>query len=261
MKLTFLGTGTSFGVPQIGCACAVCRSTDLRDKRTRSGALVESRSGTRVLIDTPPELRLQLIAANVSSIDAVVYTHAHADHLHGIDDIRTFSVGRGSPLPMYASEQTLREIAERVPYILNERMKPLPGTLKPEARGIPVAAGDTIMIGDLSLTAIDIPHGRTPVFAWRVGSLGYITDAKVIPEQAFDALKGVKVLVINALFRTPHPTHLSLPESLAAAARIGAEKTYLTHLTHDNFHADLDAELPDHISPAYDGLVVEVPDS
>lgn len=261
MKLTFLGTGTSFGVPQIGCTCAVCRSTDFRDKRTRSGALIESQSGARVLIDTPPELRLQLIAANVGSVDAVVYTHAHADHIHGIDDVRAFTIGRSTPLPMYGCEQTLSDIALRVPYILNEHMKPLPGTFKPEARAFPVASGDTITVGDISLTAIDIPHGRTPVFAWRAGNLGYVTDAKVIPEAAFEALSGVKVLVINALFRTPHPTHLSLPESLAAAERIGADKTYLTHLTHDNFHAALDEELPDHVSPAYDGLVVDIPES
>jgi phosphoribosyl 1,2-cyclic phosphate phosphodiesterase len=260
MKLTFLGTGTSFGVPQIGCGCEVCRSTDLRDKRTRSGAIVESRTGTRVLIDTPPELRLQMVAANVGSVDAVVYTHAHADHIHGIDDVRAFTIGRASPLPMYGSPQTLDDIAQRVPYILNENMKPLPGTFKPEARGFPIESGETVQVGDLSLTAIDIPHGRTPVFAYRIGRLGYVTDAKTIPEEAFQALSGVDTLVINALFRTPHPTHLSLPESLAAAQRIGARRTYLTHLTHDNFHAKLDAELPENISPAYDGLVVNIPD-
>ncbi|MEO7997651.1 MAG: MBL fold metallo-hydrolase [Gemmatimonadaceae bacterium] len=260
MKLTFLGTGTSFGVPQIGCGCAVCHSTDARDKRTRSGAIIESRTGTRVLIDTPPELRLQMVAANVGSVDAVVFTHAHADHIHGIDDVRAFTIGRATPLPMFGSAQTLDDIAQRVPYILNENMKPLPGTFKPEARGFPIAAGETIYVNDLTLTAIDIPHGRTPVFAYRAGPLGYVTDAKTIPEEAFAALEGVDTLVINALFRKPNPTHLSLPESLAAAERIGARRTYLTHLTHDNFHAQLDAELPDHISPAYDGLVVEIPE-
>lgn len=260
MKLTFLGTGTSFGVPQIGCSCEVCRSTDLRDKRTRSGALVESSTGSRVLIDTPPELRLQMIAANVGSVDAVVYTHAHADHIHGIDDVRAFTIGRKTPLPMYGSAGTIHEIETRVPYIMNENMKPLPGTYKPEARGHAVKAGDVITVGDLTLIPIDIPHGRTPVFAWRIGKLGYVTDAKSIPEAAFEALSGVKVLVINALFRTPHPTHLSLPEALAASERIAPGRTYLTHLTHDNFHAVLDAELPEHISPAYDGLEVHVPD-
>ena len=256
MKLTFLGTGTSFGVPQIGCGCAVCRSTDPRDKRTRTGAIIESESGTRVLIDTPPELRQQMVAANVGSVDAVVFTHAHADHIHGIDDVRAFTMGRASPLPMYGSADTLNDIARRVPYILNEHMKPLPGTFKPEARGFPVAAGDVVQVGDISLTPIDIPHGRTPVFAWRTGSLGYVTDAKTIPDSAYEALQGVKVLVINALFRVPHPTHLSLPEALAVASRIGAERTYLTHLTHDNFHAQLEAELPIGIAPAFDGLTV-----
>ncbi|MEP6765317.1 MAG: MBL fold metallo-hydrolase [Gemmatimonadaceae bacterium] len=258
MKLTFLGTGTSFGVPQIGCGCAVCRSTDTRDKRTRSGALLESDSGTRILIDTPPELRLQLVAANVGSVDAVVFTHSHADHIHGIDDVRAFTIGRASPLPMYGSEATLADIANRVPYILNENMKPLPGTYKPEARGFPVEPGVEFKVGDITLLPISIPHGRTPVLAYRVGNLGYVTDAKIIPEPAFEALQGVQVLVINALFRTPHPTHLSLPEALAAAHRVGAERTYLTHLTHDNFHAQLVAELPPEIQPAYDGLVVHI---
>ena len=260
MKLTFLGSGTSFGVPQIGCRCAVCHSTDARDKRTRSGAIVESRSGTRVLIDTPPELRLQLVAAGVGSIDAVVFTHAHADHIHGIDDVRAFTMGRTTPLSMYGSVQTLADIAQRVPYILNANMKPQPGTYKPEARAFPVQAGQDISVGDLTLVPIDIPHGSTAVFAYRAGPLGYVTDAKTIPEEAFAALQGVDTLVINALFRTPHPTHLSLPESLAVAERIGARRTYLTHLTHDNFHAQLDAELPDHISPAYDGLVIDIPE-
>lgn len=256
MKLTFLGTGTSFGVPQIGCGCSVCRSSDVRDKRTRSGALIESESGTRVLIDTPPELRLQLVAAGVGSVDAVVFTHAHADHIHGIDDVRAFTIGRKIPLPMYGSAETLADIANRVPYILNENLKPLPGTYKPEARAFPVGPAAEIVVGDISLIPIAIPHGRTPVFAYRIGALGYVTDAKTVPESAYEALEGVTVLVVNALFRTPHPTHLSLPEALAVAERVGAARTYLTHLTHDNFHAQLTAELPAGIAPAYDGLSI-----
>jgi phosphoribosyl 1,2-cyclic phosphate phosphodiesterase len=258
MKLTFLGTGTSFGVPQIGCGCEVCRSPDPRDKRTRSGALVESATGTRVLIDTPPELRLQLLAAGITHVDAVVFTHAHADHIHGIDDVRAFTVARRTPLTMYGSAQSLRDIAQRVPYILDETMKPLPGTYKPEARGVAVAPGEAVTVGDLTLIPFEIPHGHTPVFGWRIGPLGYVTDAKFVPESAFAALAGVDVLVINALFRTPHPTHLSLPEALAVAERVGAKRTYLTHLTHDNFHVTLSRELPPGIAPAYDGLVVDI---
>lgn len=259
MKLTFLGTGTSFGVPQIGCGCAVCQSTDPRDKRTRSGAVVES-ANTRVLIDTPPELRLQLLAADVRTIDAVVFTHAHADHIHGIDDVRAFTMASKTAMPMYGSAQTLTDIAQRVPYILDEHMKPLPGTFKPEGRGIPVTAGDAFAIGDLTFVPLDIPHGRVPVLGYRIGPLGYVTDAKTVPDAALETLRGVRVLVINALFRSPHPTHLSLPEALAVAARIGAERTYLTHLTHDNFHASLEAELPPDVRPAYDGLSIHIAD-
>src|SRR5215213_7726571 len=134
MKLTFLGTGTSFGVPQIGCSCAVCRSPDPRDKRTRVGALVETSGGTRILIDTPPELRLQLIAAGIDRVDAVLFTHDHADHTHGIDDLRAITLRRSAPLPVYGPEDTVTNITQRFRYIFDEGMRPLPGTSKPEGR-------------------------------------------------------------------------------------------------------------------------------
>jgi phosphoribosyl 1,2-cyclic phosphate phosphodiesterase len=256
--LTFLGTGTSFGVPQIGCGCAVCRSTDPRDKRNRVGALVETAGGTRILIDTPPELRLQLIAAGVGHVDAVLFTHDHADHTHGLDDIRALSVRNASPLPMYGSRATLDSLARKFPYIFDDNMRPMPGTTKPEGQPRVLAEGESIMIGDAPVTPVSVPHGHASVFAYRIGPLAYVTDAKRIPPAALDALRGAKVLVINALFRTAHPTHLSLPEALHTAAEIGAERTYLTHLTHDNFHAELEAEMPDGVLPAYDGLVVEI---
>lgn len=257
MKLTFLGTGTSFGVPQLGCGCAVCRSPDPRDKRTRVGALVETNGGTRILIDTPPELRLQLIAAGVDRIDAVLFTHDHADHTHGIDDLRAITVRRAAPLALYGSAETLASLARKFAYIFDDR-RPVPGTSKPEGRAQIVEPDERFLVGDVEVTAIPIPHGPVTVYGYRIGPLAYITDAKAVPPAALARLQGARVLVINALFRTEHPTHLSIPESLRVAASIGAERTYLIHLTHDNFHSDLEAELPRGVQPAFDGLTVRI---
>jgi phosphoribosyl 1,2-cyclic phosphate phosphodiesterase len=258
VKLTFLGTGTSFGVPKIGCRCAVCTSPDPRDKRTRVGAVVESRHGTRLLIDTPPELRLQLIAAGIDRVDAVAYTHGHADHTHGIDDLRAITVNREAPLPVYGPAETLEELRGKFRYIFDDAMRPLPGTSKPEGRAHPVTSGVPFSVGDMEVLPVGVPHGGVTVFAYRVGSLAYVTDAKSVPPDAVQQLRGASVLVINALFRTEHPTHLSIPEAVKVAKEIGAERTYLTHLTHDNFHADLESELPRGIAPAFDGLTVRI---
>ena len=256
MRLRFLGTGTSFGVPQIGCPCAVCQSTDPRDKRTRCGALIETEDGTRLLIDTPPELRLQLVAANVADIDAVLFTHEHADHIHGIDDLRAITMRRKSPLALYGDASTLELLRQRFPYIVDERLQPLPGTTRPEGRLVAVEPGIPFEVGTVRVTPIAVPHGRTPVLAYRIGDIGYVTDAKSLPTLARAALTGVQVLVLNALLRGSHPSHLSIAEAVRVAQDIGAAHTYLTHLTHENYHAALAAELPLGISPAYDGLVV-----
>lgn len=258
MKLTFLGTGTSFGVPQIGCNCARCRSTDPRDRRTRVGAVVETERGTRLLIDTPPELRLQLVTNGIDRVDAVLFTHDHADHTHGVDDIRAITVRRDAPLPMYGPPGTLETLAKRFPYIFDETIRPAAGTSKPEGQPRPLEANHTVTIGDVDVTAVPVPHGKLTVYAYRIGPLAYVTDAKSIPPEAIERLRGAEVLVINALFRTEHPTHLSIPEAVRAAREIGAERTYLTHLTHDNFHADLEAELPRGITPAFDGLTIRI---
>jgi phosphoribosyl 1,2-cyclic phosphate phosphodiesterase len=258
VRLTFLGTGTSFGVPQLGCGCAVCRSRDPRDQRTRVGAAVETDGGAVILIDTPPELRLQLVRAHIDRVDAVLYTHGHADHTHGIDDLRAITARRDLHLPMYGAQETLDELSRKFVYIFDDRIQPLPGTTKPQGRAIPIAAGETRRVADVNVTAVPVPHGAVTVFAYRIGPLAYVTDAKAVPGDAIAMLRGARVLVINALFRRPHPSHLSLPEAIRVAGEVGAERTYLTHLTHDNFHADLEAELPAGIAPAFDGLTITV---
>ncbi|HET9011514.1 MAG TPA: MBL fold metallo-hydrolase [Gemmatimonadaceae bacterium] len=258
MRLTFLGTGTSFGVPQLGCGCAVCRSPDPRDERSRVGAAVETDAGAVLLIDTPPELRLQLVRAQLARVDAVLYTHGHADHTHGIDDLRAITARRDVHLPMYGAADTLDELARKFAYIFDDNIRPLPGTSKPQGRAIPMAGGETVRIADVDVTAVPVPHGAVTVFAYRIGPLAYVTDAKSVPADALALLRGARVLVVNALFRQPHPSHLSLGEALRVAGEVGAERTYLTHLTHDNFHADLEAELPAGVAPAFDGLTITV---
>ena len=236
----------------------MCRSTDSRDKRTRVGALVETDGGTNILIDTPPELRLQLIAAGVNRVDAILFTHDHADHVHGIDDIRALSDRKDVAIDMYGPPETMERLARRFAYIFDDSIKALPGTSKPEGRAHPVLPGQTIRIGDVDVVPVAVPHGPVSVYGYRIGRLGYITDAKELPDEAVRAFRGVSVLVLNALFRTPHPTHLSVSEAVAAAKKVGARQTWLTHLTHRTGHAELEAELPPGIAPAFDGLSVQI---
>jgi phosphoribosyl 1,2-cyclic phosphate phosphodiesterase len=159
---------------------------------------------------------------------------------------------------MYGAAETLDELARKFAYIFDDSIQPLPGTTKPQGRAIPMAPGATMRIADVDVTAVPVPHGAVTVFAYRIGPLAYVTDAKAVPDDALALLRGARVLVVNALFRRPHPSHLSLPEALRVAAEVGAERTYLTHLTHDNFHADLEAELPSGVAPAFDGLTITV---
>jgi phosphoribosyl 1,2-cyclic phosphate phosphodiesterase len=188
----------------------------------------------------------------------VLFTHEHADHTHGLDDIRAITNRRAAPLTMYGSREALDRLSQRFPYIFDDNMRVLPGTTKPEGRAEALASGVTVKIGDAMVTPVAVPHGRVTVFAYRIDDLAYVTDAKSIPSEAMAVLRGARVLVINALFRTEHPSHLSLSEAINAAREIGAARTYLTHLTHDNFHADLEAELPRDIQPAFDGLTVRI---
>jgi phosphoribosyl 1,2-cyclic phosphate phosphodiesterase len=256
VRLVFLGTGTSYGVPQIGCHCRTCTSTDPRDRRTRSAALLAA-GGRHLLIDTPPELRLQLVGAGVASVDGVLFTHAHADHLHGIDDLRAICVRQHGPLAVYGSAETLAEIGRRFGYIFDQAPA-YPGTSKPELVAHTLDAGCETAIAGMPVLPLALPHGDRTVFGYRIGPIAYLTDAKTIPDPVRRQLTGLDVLVLNALLPRPHPLHLSIPEAVDAAARIGARRTFLTHLTHDAPHTELAARLPAGVAPAYDGLVIDV---
>jgi phosphoribosyl 1,2-cyclic phosphate phosphodiesterase len=257
MKLTFLGTGTSFGIPQVGCSCPVCTSPDPRDRRTRSGAVVES-SGATILIDTPPELRLQLVAARISTVDAVLYTHEHADHTNGIDDLRVFSSRQRRALPVYGPPETLDRLQLTFRYIFDMELQAYEGTSKPQLELHRIEPGREVTIAGLEVLPLAFPHGHLRVFGYRLGDLGYLTDVKAVGPAELERLRGVRVLVLNALWWRSHPTHMSIAEAIATAQEVGAEATYLTHLTHETGHAELAASLPGGIFPAYDGLVVDI---
>lgn len=260
MRLIFLGTGTSFGVPVIGCSCDVCTSADRRDRRTRHAVIIEDDEGERrILVDTPPELRLQLVDAGVRSIDAVWFTHCHADHVHGIDDLRAFGRRPENPLTARADPDCARVLRRKFDYIFDASLRPLPGTTKPELRLEVYHDREPIEIAGFEVVPLAVPHGSVDSYGFRIGDLGYITDAKALPPGVVDALRGVRVLVLNALWwGNPHPTHFTVEEAVAAANEIGAERTFLTHLSHRLRHADLLESLPEGVEPAYDGQVVEI---
>lgn len=255
MRLVILGSGTSFGVPVIGCDCAVCRSDDPKDRRTRVAALVETGDGQRLLIDTPPELRLQLLAAGADRVDAVLYTHDHADHVHGIDDLRAISVTHG-PLSLFGPAATLETLRRRFTYIFDDGVVPPPGTSKPRLVLTPLAPGGEVEIAGVTVLPLVADHGGTPVFGYRIGAMAYFTDVKRLDDDVLARIAGVDVLVLSALFERPHATHLSIPEAVEIARRVGARQTFLTHLTHRYGHAALAARLPEGVAPAHDGLAV-----
>lgn len=257
MRLTFLGTGTSFGVPQVGCDCAVCRSDDPRDRRTRSGALLEA-DGATLLLDTPPELRLQLLGQGVRDLSAVLFTHEHADHTAGIDDLRIFTVRNRGHLPVYGPPETLAQLDLTYRYIFDPAVTAYEGTSKPHLDPHPLAPGVATMVAGVPVLPLAFPHGHLRVYGYRFGRLAYLTDVKEIGTAERVSLRGLDVLVLNALWWRPHPTHLSIDEAVELARDLGAARTYLTHLTHETGHAELAARLPAGVMPAYDGLTVEV---
>lgn len=261
LTLRFLGTGTSYGVPVLGCDCQTCQSEDPRDHRSRHGALVTV-GDVRLVVDTPPELRLQLLAAQVRRVDGVWFTHMHADHVHGIDDLRAFTSLWKHPVSVLGPPGSARDFYARFPYIFDDSIRAVDGTSKPSLHVREVEPFVPVDVLGHTLVPLPVPHGPLTVMGFRLGGLGYVTDAKTLPDRVVEALEGVDVLVLNALwFGRPHPTHFNVEEAVAMAARVGASSTYLTHLTHRVLHADLEARLPPGVFAAHDGLEVAVPGS
>lgn len=251
MKITLLGTGTSTGVPQIGCPCPTCRSTDARDRRLRASALVETES-ERLLIDCGPDFRAQVLALPFRPLTAVLLTHEHYDHVGGLDDLRPFC--RLGSVSLVGEALCLQHVRERMPYCFAEH----------KYRGVPeftlreVQAGTPIYIGRTQVLPLRAMHGKLPITGFRIGAFAYITDASALPQETIEALHGIDTLVLNALRPAPHPTHFSLSEAIDAARVIGARRTYFTHFSHEaGLHADLLATLPTGIAPACDGMVIE----
>lgn len=257
MKLTFLGTGTSFGIPVVGCECRICTSADPRNRRTRHGLLVVRR-GRTLLVDTPPELRLQLVEAGVRHLDAVFLSHPHADHAHGMDDLRIFSLRSSRPVPLFVAEEYAETLRARFDYIWRPERR---------ARGTTVPDLDLRLFSDrqrldasgFPLRPVAFPHGTYRSYGFRLDDLAVVVDAKAIPEDAVELLQDVRVLVVNALWvGDPHPSHMNVEEALEAARTLRAERTYLTHLSHRVDHEELEAELPDGVHVAHDGMEIEV---
>jgi phosphoribosyl 1,2-cyclic phosphate phosphodiesterase len=252
-RVTMLGSGTSSGVPVIGCRCGVCTSADPRNRRLRTGLKVELTDAT-VLIDTPPDLREQALRFDVSRVDAVLFTHAHADHIFGLDDVRIFNFRQRAAIPCYGSTETLAKIRRTFSYIWEDGQE---GGGKPKLELVAVDDRSFLAAG-ASWLPVPVRHGELDVLGFRCGDFAYVTDCNFISEESYGRLAGVRVLILDALRYRPHPTHFSIAESIAVAARIGAERTIFTHLTHDVDHAAPAVTLPPGVELGYDGLVVEL---
>jgi phosphoribosyl 1,2-cyclic phosphate phosphodiesterase len=254
IEITFLGTGTSAGVPMIGCHCPVCSSTDPHDKRTRPSAVI-SYGNSRILIDTTPELRLQCVANGIDMIDAVVFTHGHADHIMGLDDVRRFNALKKAPLDVWADEPTHAALTRCFGYAFTE---PSPESKLFRPHLIRRLIEGPFEIAGQTWTAIPLFHGEMPVLGFRIGNLAYCTDVNRIPPESFEKLKNLDLLVLDALQYKKHSTHFSVEEALEVAARIGAKQTFFTHIAHALAHEATNAALPPNIKLAYDGQKVTI---
>jgi phosphoribosyl 1,2-cyclic phosphate phosphodiesterase len=257
VRLRVLGSGASSGTPAIDWGWGKCDPRNPKNRRTRPAILVEN-DDTRILVDTPPELREQLVAAAVSSVDAVVYTHSHADHFHGIDDLRAINRARRAPLDTYADAQTLAVIQSRFPYVLEPLVEGASFYYKPTLVPHVIADRDSFMIGSIPVTVFEQSHGFSTTLGFRFGPAAYTTDVVELPEHAFGILQGVKTWIIGTLVDRPHKTHCDVDRALDWIRRIGPSRAILSHLGGDLDYATLLARLPEGVEPAYDGMVVEV---
>ena len=255
MKITLLGTGTSQGIPVIGCECPACVSNDIRDNRLRSGVMIEAK-GVNLLIDTGPDLRQQLLRVQLKHINAILYTHEHNDHVVGLDDIRPFNFIQKRDMPFYGMARVLKDIQRRFSYVFAEN--PYPGS--PRASLNVVSAGENFFIDNLEITPIEVMHGTLTILGYRVGDFSFITDASYLSEESKSLLKGTKVLVINALRKEKHHSHFSLSEAIDFVRELKIEKAYFTHISHRmGVTSEWEKELPENIFPAYDGLEIIIP--
>jgi phosphoribosyl 1,2-cyclic phosphate phosphodiesterase len=253
MKLTFLGTGTSQGIPVIACDCAVCTSADPRDSRLRTSAMLEV-DGQVIVIDSGPDFRQQMLRERVKSLDAVVFTHPHKDHIAGMDDIRAFNFRQMRDMDIYANTMTLRGLEREFYYVFEDEKYPGVPTVK-----VNLITEEPFQVGPTRFIPVSVLHHKMPVLGFRVGDVAYITDANYISPESMAKLQGLKVLVLNALRRTSHLSHFTLDEAVTISQELGAGQTYLTHLSHlMGTHAEVSADLPPGVQVAYDGLQVEI---
>lgn len=253
-SVTFLGSGTSHGVPMIGCTCAVCQSTDPRDRRSRPSIHIHVDGGPSILVDTSTDLRLQALAQRISRVDAILFTHSHADHVMGLDDVRRFNVLQGGHIPAFADERTAKDLRQTFSYIFDPSRE--------KAGRIPKIGLTTISgpfnIGAIRIQPVPLFHGSRPILGYRLGAFAYLTDCNRLPDEAWPLLDGLDVLVLDALRHRAHPTHFTVAEALAVVERVQPRQTYFTHICHDLPHAATNASLPAGVELAYDGLVVTI---
>ena len=254
MQVTFLGTGTSQGIPVIGCDCKVCQSDSPKDKRLRCSVLIQI-GDKNIVIDIGPDFRQQMLRANVSDLHAILITHEHNDHIIGLDDVRPFNFKQKRDMPIFAERRVLEELKIRFSYAFAENKYPGAPTIQP----IEIKKGKNFEAAGIEIEPIEIEHGNLPILGFRVGDFAYLTDMKTISEKEIKKIKGINTLVINALHHYKHHSHLNLEEALAMVERIAPKRAFFTHMSHYmGLHGEINAQLPEHISLAYDGLVLEM---
>lgn len=256
VRLTVLGSGTSMGVPTLGCDCKVCTSADPRDNRLRPSVMIEY-DGRTVLIDTTPDFRQQALRAGLKRIDAVLYTHAHADHIMGLDDVRPLSLRQRSPIPIYGSVETLESIRSAFSYVFRdvETLSTIPKVTTH------VLNGSKLELFGLAFQPVPLMHGRGSVYGFRFGPAAYLTDHSDIPPESLAMLHGLDVLFLDALRHKPHPTHTTVSQALRYVEQLGPKRAWFTHLSHDLPHALTEEQLPPHVRLAYDGLQISIEDA